>query len=67
MKGQFLKFNNIAAPIHKDQLPEDIQRWLTNKGYGTDVYKESKEWLERHHVDPVMVEKLKKFINDRLI
>lgn len=65
--GKHLKVKAVIAPIHKRELPEDIQRWLTNKGYGTNVYLESKEWLEKHNVDKEKVEQLKKFINDRYL
>ncbi len=67
-QGWFLKVKAIRGqPIDKDKLPEDIQRWLTNKGYWTNVYTLPKEWLEKHNVDPVMLEKLKKFISDNFI
>jgi hypothetical protein len=32
----------------------------------TEVYKKSKEWLEKHNVDLKMVEKLKDFLTERL-
>lgn len=65
--GQHLKVKSVRAPISKSELPKDLQRWLTNKGYGTNVYLESKEWLEKHHVDMSKIEELKKFINDRYL
>jgi hypothetical protein len=65
--GQHLKIKSVRAPIQKKDLPKDLQRWLTNKGYGTNVYLESKEWLEKHHVDLDKVEELKKFISDRYL
>lgn len=57
----------MRGPISKRELPPDLQRWLTNKGYGTNVYLQSKEWLESHNVDMTMVKKLKKFINDKYL
>lgn len=62
IKTQYLRW-----PISKDLLPADIQRWLTNKWYGTNVYLKDKEWLERHNVDMTMIEKLKKFISDNYL
>lgn len=62
-----VKTVSLRGPISKDRLPSDIQRWLTNKGYGTNVYLKDKEWLERHNVDMKMIEKLKKFINDNYL
>lgn len=62
IKTQYLRW-----PISKALLPQDIQRWLTNKGYGTNVYLKDKEWLEKHNVDMTMVEKLKKFISDNYL
>ena len=58
---------SLRGPISKSKLPQDIQRRLTNKWYGTNVYLQPKEWLERHHVNMEMVEKLKKFINDNFL
>jgi len=65
--GKYLKIKWVIAPVSKKELPEHLQRWLTNKGYGTNVYLESKEWLEKHHVDMDKIEELKKFINDRYL
>lgn len=59
----FLKIKAVRWPIDKRNLPEDIRKWLTNKGYGTNIYLRSKEELERRHVDLDMVEKLKEFIS----
>ena len=65
--GKYLKIKGVVAPVPKKDLPKHLQTWLTNKGYGTNVYLESKEWLERHHVDMDKIEELKKFINDRYL
>ena len=62
-----VRIKAMRGPISKRELPPDLQRWLTNKGYGTNVYLQPKEWLEKHNVDMKMVEKLKKFINDRYL
>ena len=62
-----IRFQSARWPISKDKLPGDIRAWLTNKGYWTNVYVMPKEWLEKHNVDPVMLEKLKKFINDNFL
>jgi hypothetical protein len=47
-------------------LPDDIRRYLVSHGLNSNVYKMDKEWLEKHNVDPEMVEKLKKFLTERL-
>lgn len=62
-----LRVQAVRTVVPARELPEDIRRWLMNKGYGTNVYLKSKEWLEKHNVDPVMLEKLKKFINDKYL
>lgn len=66
-KNGHLKIKAIRWPISKRELPEDIRKWLTNKGYGTNIYLKSKEELERRNVDLKMVDKLKKFISERYI
>ena len=66
-KNGHLKIKAIRWPISKRELPEDIRKWLTNKGYGTNIYLKSKEELEKRHVDLKMVDKLKKFISERYI
>lgn len=66
-KNGHLRIKAIRWPISKRELPEDIRRWLTNKGYGTNIYLKSKEELERRNVDLKMVDKLKKFISERYI
>lgn len=47
------------------RLPEEIRKYLVKKGLTTEVYKKSKEWLEKHHVDLEMVQKLKDFLTRR--
>jgi hypothetical protein len=62
-----IRFKSLRWPISHRELPEDIQRWLRNKWYGTNIYQKDKEWLEKHNVDMKMIEKLKKFINDKYL
>jgi hypothetical protein len=57
----------MRGPLPHRDLPEDIQKWLRNKWYGTNIYQRDKEWLIAHKVDMNMVEKLKKFINDKYL
>lgn len=52
-----------AYPMYK--VPEEIRKYLVKKWLTTEVYKKSKEWLEKHHVDLEMVEKLKEFLTRR--
>jgi hypothetical protein len=47
-------------------LPEEIRRYLISHGLTSEVYKKDKEWLEKHNVDLEMVEKLKKFLTEKL-
>ena len=66
-KNGHLKIKAVRWPISKRELPEDIRKWLTNKGYWTNIYLKSKEELEKRNVDLKMVDKLKKFISERYI
>lgn len=59
-------FEAQVAPFPMFKLPEDLRRYLVSKGLTTDVYKMDKEWLEKHNVDMEMVEKLKKFLTEKL-
>ena len=52
-----------AYPMYR--LPEEIRKYLVKKGLTTEVYKKNKEWLEKHHVDLEMVQKLKDFLTAR--
>ena len=61
----FIRTKNLTSPIPMYQLPADLQQYLKNKCFWTDVYKKDKEWLEKHHADMNMIEKLKKFISER--
>lgn len=63
----FLRMKAVRWPIDKKKLPEDIQKWLTNKGYGTNIYLRSKEELEKRNVDLKMVQKLKDFISKNFL
>lgn len=61
-----IKFEAQVAPYPIFLLPSDLRRWLISNGLTTDVYKRDKEWLEKHHVNLDMVEKLKKFLTEKL-
>lgn len=61
-----IKFEAQVAPYPMFKLPADIREYLVKKGFTTEVYKKSKEWLEEHKVDMEMVEKLKKFLTEKL-
>lgn len=64
-KGR-IRFEAQVAPFPMFKLPDDIRRWLVNNWYSSDVYKKDKEWMEKHHVDMKMVEKLKEFLTEQL-
>ena len=61
-----IKFEAQVQPFPLFMLPEDIRKWLVSNGLTSDVYTKDKEWLEKHNVDMEMVEKLKKFLTERL-
>lgn len=52
-----------AYPMYR--LPEEIRKYLVKKWLTTEVWKKDKEWLEKHHVDLEMVQKLKEFLTTR--
>lgn len=60
----FIKTESYHTPIPMYKLPQDLQQYLRNMWFGTNVYRESKERLEKHHADMKMIEKLKKFISE---
>ena len=61
-----IRFEAQVQPFPLFMLPEDIRKWLVSNGLTSDVYAKDKEWLEKHNVDTEMVEKLKKFLTERL-
>ena len=61
-----IRFEAQVQPFPLFMLPDDIRKWLVSNGLTSDVYTKDKEWLEKHNVDMEMVEKLKKFLTERL-
>ena len=61
-----IKFEAQVAPVPMFLLPADIRSYLQSHGFSSDLYKKDKEWLEKHNVDMEMVDKLKKFLTERL-
>ena len=61
-----IRFEAQVAPIPMFMLPADIRIYLQSHWLSSDVYKRDKEWLEKHNVDMDMVDKLKKFLTERL-
>lgn len=64
-KGRIV-FEAQVAPVPMFKMPEDVREYLTNNWFTTDLWKKDKEWLEKHNVDMEMVEKLKKFLTEKL-
>lgn len=61
-----IKFEAQVAPYPLFMLPEDIRKYLIKKWFNSNIYKKDKEWLEKHNVDMEIVEKLKKFLTEKL-
>ena len=61
-----IKFEAQVAPVPMFMLPVDIRKYLQSHGFSSDLYKKDKERLEKHNVDMEMVDKLKKFLTERL-
>lgn len=61
-----IKFEAQVAPYPLFMLPEDIRKYLIRNGFTSNLYLKDKEWLEKHNVDMDIVEKLKKFLTERL-
>lgn len=57
-----IMFEAQVAPIPMFKLPIELQRYLRTKGFGTNVWRRPKEWLEKHWADMEMIEKLKDFL-----
>lgn len=66
-KSAFIKTKSYSTPVPMYEIPEDIRRYLLNKGFGTNVYEKGREWLEAHNADMEMIEKLKKFISEHYL
>lgn len=64
-KGRIV-FEAQVAPVPMFKMPADVREYLTNNWFTTDLWKKDKEWLEKHNVDMEMVEKLKKFLTEKL-
>lgn len=62
---KWIRFEAQVAPVPMFMLPEHLQRYLLNNGFGTNVWKRDKEWLERHGADMEMIEELKRFLSWR--
>lgn len=63
-KQGFIRTVSLRSPIPMYQLPEDIQQYLKNMCFGTNVYLMDKEWLEKHNADMEMINKLKQYISE---
>ena len=61
-----IKFEAQVAQYPLFMLPEDIRKYLIRNGFTSNLYLKDKEWLEKHNVDMEIVEKLKKFLTEKL-
>lgn len=63
---RWIKFEAQVWAYPLFMLPAEIRDYLVKRGFTSNLYKKDKEWLEKHHVDMEIVEKLKKFLTERL-
>lgn len=61
--GWFIRTQAYRNPVPMYKLPQDLQQYLLNKGFWTNVWEKDKAWLKKHKADPKMIEKLKAFIS----
>ena len=66
-KSSFIKTQSFRTPVMLHHLPEDLRKYLTNKGWGTNVWEKGDEWLEKHHADMNKIRELKKFISEHYL
>lgn len=63
-KTPFIKTEVYHTPVPMYKLPLELQTYLRNMWFGTNVWKENKEWLEKHWADMEKIAELKKFISE---
>lgn len=61
-----IKFEAQVAPYPMFKVPADIRQYLMNKWLTTEAYKMTKEEMDKKNVNPEIIEKLKKFLTERL-
>lgn len=66
-KSWFIKTREQRWVIPLYQLPEDLRKYLTDMGFGTNVYEMWEEWLIKHNADMEKIEELKKFISENYL
>ena len=63
IQPRWIRFQKFDAPVPMCMIKDlELRRYLNNNGFGTNVYQKDKEWLEKHHADMKMIERLKKYV-----
>lgn len=63
MQPRGIRFQKFDAPVPLCMIKDvELKRYLVNNWFGTNVYQKDKEWLEKHHADMKMIERLKKYV-----
>jgi len=63
MQARGIRFQKFDAPVPMFMIRDDeLRSYLVTKGFWTNVYQKSKEWLESHWADMKMIERLKKYV-----
>jgi hypothetical protein len=63
-KSSYIKTKSLRSHPCNYELPDDIRKYLNNKGWGSNVYLKGEEWLVKHNADLKMIEKLKNYLSE---
>lgn len=63
-KRAFIKTESLRWAIPSFLLPEKFRNYFDKMWHGTDVYKQSKEWLIKHWYDLKLIEEFKVYLSE---
>lgn len=63
-KTSYIKMKSLRSYPCNYELPENIRKYLNNRGWWANIIEKDEEWLVKHKANMEIIEELKKYLSE---